>query len=215
MSLALYSVLSLLSTNIITHSITNSFGHYEPNLLPSNSANYCNASISNTENPSSDCINTLGCGWCYNNETKVSSCDYVGVCFYKGHLNEYTNCEILDNTITCNFIRLIGFFILIGVLTSSMTCSLRILRYCIETTNCFATTYFIGLFAVLFYSMIPVFTLFYTSFSTFCITTLVQLTFSVLFWVCGDTETVRKVYINKNHSEYQRIADGETGALVN
>ena len=219
MALALYSILSLLSTNIISHSITNSLGHYNPNLQPSNSGKYCNASVSHSSNrngnPGNNCVNTLGCGWCYNNNTKEYSCDYVGVCFYRGHLDDFTECEILDSTITCNFIRLIGFFILLGVLTTSMMCSLRILKYFIEATNCFSCVYFIGLISALFYSLTPVFMLFYTSFTTFCITTLVQLTLSVLFWVCGDTETVRRVYINKNHSEYQRIPDGETGALVN
>lgn len=217
MALALYSVLSLFTTNVIAHSITQSFGHYEPNLQPSNSEQYCSAAVNKSGiiSPESACVNTLGCGWCYNNQTKGYSCDYMGVCFYRGHLNDYTECEILDSTITCNFIRLIGFFILLGVITTSMSCSLRILRYFIETTNCFSCVYFTGLISALFYSLIPVFMLYYTSFTTFCITTLVQLTLSVLLWLCGDTETVRRVYINKNHSEYQRIPDGETGALVN
>ena len=215
MSLLLYSVFSLLAPITLSHSVVNSITHYEPNLLPGNSKGYCNVTNTTSRSPANACINTAGCGWCYNNQTGKSSCNFVGVCFYKGNLDDFTNCEILDNSISCNFIRLVGFFILLGVIVSSMSCSLNFLRYIMETTNCINLVYFVGVISVLLYSVIPVFLLYYTNFTTFCLGTLAQLSITAFVWLCGDTETVRRVYINKNHSEYQRIPDGETGALVN
>ena len=82
-------------------------------------------------------------------------------------------------------------------------------------TNCENLVYFVGMITVLFYSLLPVFLLYYTTFTTFCIATMTQLALSTTFWLCGSTEKVRKVYLNKNHSEYQRIPDGETGSLLN
>ena len=194
MSIAIYTLLLL--ENIKTNALT----HYQPNLIPKNYERYCNISHENSNN----CINTLGCGWCHNNKTKVSSCEYVGVCFIKNNYN-ISNCEILDQTITCNFIRLLGFFIVIGVMTSTMSCCLSILRHFIQSSNCESLVYFVGMISVLLYSLLPIFLLYYSTFTIFCLATIVQLGISTTYWLCGNTEQVRQVYLNKNHSEYQTI----------
>ena len=208
MSLTLFNVLFL--TSSLSHSLT----HFEPNLLPSNSDGYCNVSSIDTKNQYTNCINTVGCGWCHDNKTGTKSCEFVGICFYNSDSN-FNSCEVLDHSISCNFIRLIGFFIIIGVIASTMSCCLSILRHCMINSNCESLVYFVGMMSVLFYSLIPVFLIYYSTFSIFCIVTITQLALSTTFWLCGSTEKVRKVYINKNHSDYQRIPDGETGGLLN
>ena len=175
---------------------------------------YCNVSSVDTKNQYTNCINTVGCGWCHDNKTGTNSCEFVGICFYNSDSN-FNSCEVLDHSISCNFIRLIGFFIIIGVIASTMSCCLSILRHCMINSNCESLVYFVGMMSVLFYSLIPVFLIYYSTFSIFCLVTITQLALSTTFWLCGSTEKVRKVYINKNHSDYQRIPDGETGGLLN
>ena len=206
--------LTLLNILLLSSSLSHSLTHYEPNLLPSNSDGYCNVTDTVVDYRQNKCLNTMGCGWCYNNATGTKSCKFVGICFYKDSsvLNE---CEVIDHSVSCNLIRLLGFLVIIGVICSTMSCSLTILRHCMMATSCETLVYFVGMITVLFYSLLPVFLMYYTTFSTFCIATITQLALSTTFWLCGSTEKVRKVYLNKNHSEYQRIPDGETGRLLN
>ena len=172
MSLTLFNVLFL--TSSLSHSLT----HFEPNLLPSNSDGYCNVSSIDTKNQYTNCINTVGCGWCHNNKTGTKSCEFVGICFYNSDSN-FNSCEVLDHSISCNFIRLIGFFIIIGVIASTMSCCLSILRHCMINSNCESLVYFVGMMSVLFYSLIPVFLIYYSTFSIFCI--VIVLAISVSF----------------------------------
>tara|TARA_B100001093_G_C26712810_1_gene964204 strand:- start:688 stop:1245 length:558 start_codon:yes stop_codon:yes gene_type:complete len=166
-------------------------------IIPSAETNVCNYNTSN------ECINEFGCGWC--NYTKNQPiCKYVGVCYLNTNITKM-QCEVETNQVFCELSRIFLFFIVLGTTISVMSCGFVIIRRIISNMPYQILCYYILLIIVLSVSVLPSISFYYLTSIDFIIITSSLLFLSILFWIYYGGENVRKIYINRTHSEYSEI----------
>jgi len=171
-------------------------------MIPSAENNVCNYNTSN------ECVNELGCGWC-NYTTNKPICKYVGVCYLNVN-NANTNitemhCEVETKQVFCELSKIFLFFVVLGTSISVMSCGFVIIKRIIPNIPCQILSYYILLIIVLSISVLPSVSFYYFTSIDFMVITTSLLFLSILFWIYYGGENVRKIYINRTHSEYSEI----------